>query len=338
MCNSFSLTIFATPGRDSAGAVLHGLLVAIWMLIGCIALVPQASATAFHDAIDQLQTLSAKLNPDKNDFSAMAALIEKALALARWERNVNPELIDGLRRLLPDIYRDAGGGEKMFAAYLDYFGLLLRGRPATDEELDRVVRVVTEEYILAGTPERALEAFEPQLARPEFARTRDSSSAIVYRDMQRVLVQYWQLDLGITAGLRSLSHVSKVRSDAAPFIATLLNDLGFAYLSALRMPEAIDYLTQSLRMREEIDPNNLQEIGTTCQNLSNALYALGDIANARSYAERALEARRTALGEKHDKYAESLWLVAGLDPDSRKAISMLEQAREIYRVNDRSRQ
>src|SRR5215475_8243262 len=154
------------------------VLAAAWLLAAWL---PSAvAANPFDDTIDQLRAAAAKPNPDKRDYAAMAGLIEKAIAQSRADRTVDSELIDGLRRELPEFLREAGGGDRMFAAYFDYFDLVLSRLPDSQQELDRVVQAITSEYIRADSPERAMDAFEPYLDRPEFAKARDLLGGLIY--------------------------------------------------------------------------------------------------------------------------------------------------------------
>ncbi len=322
-------------GRRILGLCRAAAVAVMWTAL-VVFVAPPASAAPLNDALKELSRLVEKKNPSQKDYAAMAAQVEKALALAATQKDIDPELIAELRKNLPEFYREAGGGDKMFAAYLDYFGFLT-ANTQNYEELRRVIRAVTLLHVQAATPERTLDAFASLTERAEFAGFRDNLSARIYMIMQQVLVHEWQIDLGIKAGLRSLEHLRKLGPSADLVTTTVLNDLGYAHLSALRLPEALDYLTQSLRLRERVDPNNLQEIGSTCQNLGLVLNALGDFDTARSYAERALKARRAALGDKHPKYAETLTLLAALasrDQDYEKVIQLFDEAREIYRVNN----
>jgi CHAT domain-containing protein len=270
---------------------------------------------------------------DANKPAEAAPLAVQALQAAIQAKDTH--WILPLAAAIPSLYAQANDLADAEVYYHSLIRALLFGDiTGPDNELDREVRFMTAAFVEHGRAADAIASVDKLVASLKTSeKSRNEAGAFLFHAQAQQFQQYILYDYSIQSIQKALDLAKKSYAPDSPAMATLLNDVGYDYLAATRFQEAEEPLKESLRIREQSDPDNLVEIGTTCQNLTTVFIVLNDLTDAEQYVNRALAARKQALGVKNLKYLESkhtLATVLELKHQSKQAIAILEEARVGY--------
>jgi CHAT domain-containing protein/tetratricopeptide (TPR) repeat protein len=291
-----------------------------------------AAVPSSEKSLDQtLAALSRKIEEKKPGEAAPIAAEALQLAIkqksARW--------ILPLAAAVPSLYAQAG---EMVSAERYYHALMLAilygDVTAPDDELEKQVRYLTDAFIEHGGASDAIRSLEKLFASIRASEDEKSKAgAFLFRVQGQAFQRYLLYDFSIQSHQKALDLAKRAFAADSPEMAYILNDIGYAYLAATRWQEAEAPLKESLRIREQVDADNLVEIGTTCQNLATIFIVLKDLSNAERFADRAVEARKQALGTQHLKYLESRYTLATVlhfKKEYKQAIEIFEDTQRGY--------
>ena len=293
---------------------------------------PVAVLSSDKKSLDQaLAALSQKIEEKK--FSEAAPIAAEALQLAIKEKSAR--WILPLASAVPSLYAQAG---EMVSAERYYHALMLAilygDVAAPGDELEKQVIYLTDAFIQHGRASDAIRSLETLVASIQASEDeRSKAGASLFKIQGQAFRRYLLYDLSIQSHQKALDLAKRGFAADSPEMAVILNDIGYAYLAATRWQEAEAPLKDSLRIREQTDADNLVEIGTTCQNLVTVFIVLDDLINAERFANRAVAARKQALGTQHPKYLESRYTLATVlhfKREYRQAIEVFEDTQRGY--------
>ena len=134
---------------------------------------------------------------------------------------------------------------------------------------------------------------------------------------------------------KSLAIDKTVYGDCHPYVATTLNNLGFAWNVLGKKKKAIQYYEKALEIKKAVSGTNHPEVAKTLNHLGSAWSDLGEKKKAIEYFEKALEIENAFYGNNHLDVATTLislgivWKNLG---ENKKAIEYFEKALEIEKA------
>ncbi|MDX1907393.1 MAG: tetratricopeptide repeat protein [Bacteroidia bacterium] len=157
----------------------------------------------------------------------------------------------------------------------------------------------------------------------------NSSYHLYYANNENTLARYDQAIRHYEIAL----GIDSVKRDNQERIATLLNNLGFAWYSKGEYDKAIGYYDKALQISLKALGENHPDVATRYDNLGSAWRAKGEYDKAIGYYDKALQISLKALGENHPDVAASYNNLGGVwraKWEYDKAIGYFDKALQIF--------
>ncbi|CAF1185774.1 unnamed protein product [Adineta steineri] len=137
-------------------------------------------------------------------------------------------------------------------------------------------------------------------------------------------IWYYEKDLEIKQKLLPSNH---------PYLASLYNNIGVAYIKKGDCSKALSFYEKALEIFQETLPSDHSSLATSYNNIGRVYDDMGEHLKALSFHERALEISQKTLPSNHSLLAtsyNSIGTVCNSIGEYSKALLIFEKSREIY--------